>query len=67
MRFLKWVILVIGTLAILLVVGGFTLPREVSVTRSVDIEASASNVFVHVNSMQASVGWSPWLGIDPEI
>jgi hypothetical protein len=67
MRFLKWVILVIGTLAILLVVGGFILPREVSVTRSVDIEASASNVFVHVNSMQANVGWSPWLGIDPEI
>lgn len=65
MRILKWIIGLIVVLAVIFVGGAFLLPRTVEVARSIEIEAPAADVFPHVNSMQATEAWSPWLGRDP--
>lgn len=66
MRVLKWIagLLVLAVVAFLAI--GMFLPREVTVTRSTDIAAPAADIFPHVNSMQATEAWSPWLAIDPD-
>ena len=64
MRVLKWLLGVIVGFAFVVIVGGFLLPREVVVSRSVDINASADTVFPHVNSLKATEAWSPWLERD---
>ncbi|MEL7029586.1 MAG: SRPBCC family protein, partial [Pseudomonadota bacterium] len=48
------------------VVVGFFLPREVTVERSVVIDAPQEAVFEHVNSMNAFNAWSPWYLRDPD-
>ncbi|SEW31162.1 Polyketide cyclase / dehydrase and lipid transport [Aliiroseovarius sediminilitoris] len=45
----------------------FLLPSEVSVSRSIQISAPAADIFPHVNSMQATEAWSPWLSRDPNV
>ncbi len=67
MRVLKWILGIVVALAIIVVGGAYLLPREVTVARSVEIDAEAEKVFPHVNSLKASQAWSPWLGIDPDI
>ncbi|MEM8728619.1 MAG: SRPBCC family protein [Pseudomonadota bacterium] len=52
---------------ILVALGGFLLPRDVSVSRSIDIDAPADAIFPYVNSMQKTSEWSPWLDRDPDI
>ncbi|WP_135506205.1 SRPBCC family protein [Roseovarius aestuariivivens] len=66
MKFIKR--LFIGcVVAIVLLAGvGLLLPREISVARSIVIDAPASAVFPHVNDLQATVDWSPWLARDPD-
>jgi len=56
--------LLIG-LAIVLALVSFLLPREVTVTRSIVIDAPPEEVFPHIDSLQAFDKWSPWAGIDP--
>ncbi|KNG92718.1 SRPBCC family protein [Pseudaestuariivita atlantica] len=65
MRIVKWVLAVLLILAILFVVIGMILPREVTVARSITINAPPEDVFPHVNSMKATEAWSPWLSRDP--
>ena len=65
MRILKWLLGIVVALAVIVIVGGFLLPREVVVSRSVDINAPAEAVFPHVNSLKATEAWSPWLARDP--
>lgn len=67
MRFLKGLLKYGGILIIILVAVAYILPREVTVTRSVAINAAPDVVFPHVNSMQATGNWSPWLDRDPEV
>lgn len=55
-------IVVIALIAI-----AFLLPSEVSVSRSTVIAAPTEDVFPHVNSMQATEAWSPWLSRDPNV
>ncbi|WP_164660697.1 SRPBCC family protein [Tropicibacter sp. Alg240-R139] len=55
---------VIGVIALAAV--SYLLPGQAVVTRSVTIDAPAKDVFPHVNSMQATEAWSPWLLRDPE-
>ena len=59
--------LVLGLIAIvgLIAVIGLFLPRDVSVERSVEINAPASTVFTVVNTLQTTPRWSPWLELDP--
>ncbi len=66
MRLLKRVIFgIVALIAVLAVVGMF-LPREIAVSRSIEINAPAADIFPHVNNLKATIPWSPWLGLDPE-
>ena len=67
---MRWILRLIAGLVILvgvLLLVGFFLPREVSVARSVVIDAPPEEIFPHVNSMNATQNWSPWLARDPDI
>ena len=67
MRILKWVLGIVLALVVVFVVGGFLLPREVSVARSITIDAPPEEVFPHLNSLKAFNDWSPWTGRDPDM
>lgn len=67
MRFLKNLIIGLVVLAAVLVGVAYLLPREVAVARSVTIEAAPEAIFPHVNAMQATEAWSPWLDRDPNV
>ncbi len=67
MRILRRIITFIIVVAAILVAIAFVLPREVTVKRSVIINATPEAVFPHVNSMQATEAWSPWLERDPDV
>jgi len=67
MRALKWLFGIVVVLGLVFVAGGFLLPREVTVARSVEIDAPPEAVFPHVNSLKAGTEWSPWLSRDPEV
>ena len=52
---------------LLLVAGAYLLPRNVSVARSITIDAAPEAVFPLINSLQAGQDWSPWLSRDPNV
>lgn len=66
MRILKRILLGIVVLVAALVVISYLLPGTATVSRTVTIAAPADAVFPHVNSMQKTEAWSPWLSRDPE-
>ena len=61
-RIIGFILLVIVVLAIV----GMFLPREVSVARSIEINATPDKIFPHFNNLQKTIAWSPWLQHDPE-
>ena len=67
MRVLKYLIGILAVLIVVFVAGAYLLPREVSVARTTTIDAPASAVFPHVNSLKATEAWSPWLDRDPNV
>lgn len=67
MRILKWLFGIIVVLGVIFLAGGLLLPREVSVARSIEIEAAPDEIFPHLNSLQAMADWSPWLERDPDV
>lgn len=67
MRLIKRIFGLLVIVVIALVAIAFVLPREVSVSRSVDIAAAPEAVFPHVNSLQKFSEWSPWSSIDPDM
>jgi hypothetical protein len=62
-RFLGFLVVLVA----ILVGVSFLLPREVSFARSVTIDAPVDAVFPHVNSLQKTEAWSPWLDRDPNV
>jgi len=66
MRVVKWILGGLVALIVVFVVVGMLLPRNVTVARSIEINAAPEQVFPHVNSLKAASVWSPWLGQDPE-
>lgn len=66
MRFVKILLGVLVTLAVLLVIGGMLLPSEQHVERSVVIEADPAKIFSLVNDYREFNKWSPWATLDPE-
>ncbi len=66
MRLLKWLLGLVVLAIVAFVAIGLILPREVSVARSIEIDAPASAIFPHVNSPRATEAWSPWLAKDPQ-
>ena len=67
MRILKWLLGIVVLLVLVFLAGAYLLPREVTVARSIEIDAPAADIFPHVNSMQATRAWSPWLDRDPNV
>ncbi len=67
MRFVGRLLVALIALGVLLVAVAFLLPREVTVTREIVIDAPPHAVFPHLNSMQRTVEWSPWAQLDPEM
>lgn len=67
MTLLKWLLRIIVVVAVLFVGIAFLLPREVSVARSIEINAPASEIFPHFNNLSATQAWSPWLERDPNV
>lgn len=67
MRILKWILGGLIGLVLIFAVVGLMLPREVTVARSIVIEAPPETVFPHVNSLKAGADWSPWLDRDPDV
>ena len=67
MRIVKWLLGIVLVLAVVFVGGAFVLPRTVEVARSIEIDATATDVFPHVNSLKATEAWSPWLDRDPDV
>ncbi len=61
-RIVSFVVLAVVVLAIV----GMFLPREVSVARSIEINATAEEIFPHFNNLEKTIAWSPWLQYDPE-
>jgi hypothetical protein len=67
MRIFKWLLGIVVVLAAIFFAGGFLLPKDVTVARSIEIDAPAEQIFPYVNSLKAGADWSPWLGRDPEV
>lgn len=67
MRFVKRAITFLFVIAVVFAAGGMLLPRNVNVTRSIQIDAPPEEVFPHVNSLKAAAEWSPWLALDPDV
>ena len=66
MQFLKWLLwmFVIAFVGIVLV--GFMLPRDIAVTRSMDIGVPVDRAFAEINSPAASKDWVPWGTLDAD-
>ena len=67
MRILKWLIGLVVILAAVFFGGAFLLSKDITVARSIEIDAAPSDVFPHVNSLKATQNWSPWLERDPNV
>ena len=67
MRMIRRFLIYVLGLAVLLGLGAFALPRHVTVTRDVVIDAPVETVFPLVNSLKRMAEWSPWIGRDPAI
>ncbi len=67
MRLIKWIFGLLLVLIVAFVAIGFLLPREVAVSRTIEINAPAEEIFPWVSNPRASEAWSPWLSIDPDV
>ncbi len=63
---IRKLLLFLGLVALAVMLGGYLLPREVTVERSVEIEQSPEVIFSILNNMQRFNAWSPWHGLDPD-
>lgn len=66
MRLLKFLLGLVVLLGLVLVVGGFLLPRQTHVERSIVIDRPAAEVYAVVNSYRRFREWSPWSEQDPQ-
>lgn len=67
MRILKRLVGLVVVVVVLLIAIAFILPRQVEVTRSVEIAAAPATVFEQVNNLKNFTAWSPWGAIDPDM
>ena len=54
-------------LFLLVVLGGFILPSQVQVERSIVINASPATIFPVVSDLSVWSSWSPWAKMDPDM
>ena len=63
---LKRLVLGIGLMVLLLIAVAFALPQQITIARSLDINAPEADVFPYVNSLKRFHEWSPWREKDPD-
>jgi len=67
MRIVKRILAAIVVIAVLVVVVAFLLPRHVSVSRSIEIDAPPAVIYPLVADLRRANEWSPWLELDPDV
>ena len=67
MKFLKWLLIVIGGLLALFFVVTYFLPKDYYVERSVEISTPAVMIYKEVTDLEAWQTWNPWNKLDPDI
>lgn len=67
MRVLRRILTSLIVVIVLLVAVAYVLPRDISVARSITIDAAPEDIFPHLNSTQKMADWSPWLERDPDV
>ncbi|MBV2360324.1 SRPBCC family protein [Thalassococcus sp. CAU 1522] len=67
MKFLKWTLGTLAGLIAIFAIVGMLLPRQVTIERSIRIDAGVEQVFPHVAGLKAMAAWSPWLDRDPDV
>ncbi|MCX7115137.1 MAG: SRPBCC family protein [Gammaproteobacteria bacterium] len=60
MRILKALLSTLVVLAVVFVIGGFFIPAEWTVSRSIMIHATAENIYPFVKNFKKWEKWSPW-------
>ena len=65
MKTIKTIGIVLTTLVLVFVVGGFVMPKAYTVERSVRVQAPVELVFSQVNDLRNWEKWSPWKAADP--
>ncbi|GAB4189699.1 MAG: SRPBCC family protein [Wenzhouxiangellaceae bacterium] len=66
MKLIKRLVLGLLVLLILLALGGFLLPAEVTVKRTVTVERPPAEIYRLLNGFEHFNAWSPWYALDPE-
>ena len=64
MKTLKYIVLSIISIVAIFVLFGLFQDKEVSVSRSIVINAPMSAVFDQFNDIEKRIGWSPWEALD---
>ncbi|WP_029275436.1 SRPBCC family protein [Pedobacter borealis] len=65
MKFLKILLGIIVVLAIIIIVGGFFLPKSYTVSRSTVINAPDSVIYKNVADFKEFYKWNPWAKMEP--
>jgi effector-binding domain-containing protein len=66
-KLLKFLLYLVGGLAILLVSLGIFAKKEYRIERSIDINAPQSEVYQQVQFFKNTLDWSPWMKLDPNV
>ncbi len=62
---IRKLLLVLGSLVLAVILGGYLLPRQVEVERHVLVKQTPERLFAILNNMRRFNEWSPWHGRDP--
>ena len=65
MKFLKTLLIILGSLAIIALLLMLLAPREKTLSRSIRIKAPKATVFKHVKTFENRKAWYPWMKLDP--
>lgn len=66
-RVVKWLTILLPVLFAVFIGGAYVLPADVSVRRSIVVDAPPAKVFPLVNDLKAFSQWSPWSAADPKL
>ena len=67
MKLVKRILGALLLLVVALTLIAYVLPRNVSVERSVVIDATPDKIFPYINNQKLEEQWSPWLSRDPQV
>lgn len=67
MKVVKWLLIVIASLAVLLTLAGFLLPSKFRVERSTEIRAPAEKVYALIQDPREWARWTVWNQRDPNM